>query len=650
LNRNALSRILDCLRRLPVMPRFQILLVSVLLVCALRGMALLDRPALYSYDLLNQVSATREVNERVVIIGLTEDDVRQFATLPLPDQVIADLIHAIDVAGPRAIGLTSSRDIAVPPGHEALKQAFRDTPYLIGIQHFPTDITERILPPKAVAYPHQAAISNVIIDKDGHFRRTLIRLDDPEHEESGYGLPWQLAKQYLQAEGIDLVVGKDGDIHIGDRVFENIEAGIGEYRGAAKYGTSLLLPYHRNVSYPTFSFHDLLEGRVPHELMADSVVVIGVTGQSLARSYPTPLTRQWHGRSEQTPSINILAHSVDDLISVAEGRWHPAWGLPEWANYLYIILCISLFFALSPWLRSTLRWFGAFFAFNGLMFLMAAMALRYGLWLPLVPIVIGTMLCGVGNLHRDLKRARRLRLQVGALQTIIDQLPEPVYVLDHKRRLQAANEAYCRIAGKLPEEMMHAALTVPATRPENGQRLRYCNELDESFEMIITERPAERGGHGARVGIIHCLLQLDGPTLSLGDCSRLEQRFEQAVYWTRVNDQQLFLLTIQAKQSGEGQAEKSLLCKAMRDRLQRALPDADMLFTDSERVQVHALLRRSREDGRPDPETLLNQFTWPLDIEDQSLRISITVGVSQHPHDGETLAALLNCSRAESVQ
>lgn len=74
------------------------------------------------------------IDNRVVIIGIDETDIRQLGTYPVPDRDLAKLLRTLQQYQPSVIGLDIVRDIPVEPGHQDLVAAFRDVPNLIAVE------------------------------------------------------------------------------------------------------------------------------------------------------------------------------------------------------------------------------------------------------------------------------------------------------------------------------------------------------------------------------------------------------------------------------------------------------------------------------------------------------------------------------------
>lgn len=71
------------------------------------------------------------IDNRIVIIGIDEADVRQYAW-PVDDALLTKLLDKVRQQQPRAIGLDLARDKPVGVGYSQLEKLFKTTPNLIG--------------------------------------------------------------------------------------------------------------------------------------------------------------------------------------------------------------------------------------------------------------------------------------------------------------------------------------------------------------------------------------------------------------------------------------------------------------------------------------------------------------------------------------
>ena len=93
--------------------------ISMLVFVGLLGLRLagsFEALELAVYDWYLRLRPDVPADTRIVLITVTENDIRQQGTWPLPDATIARVLDILAASRPRAIGLDIYRDIPVPPG------------------------------------------------------------------------------------------------------------------------------------------------------------------------------------------------------------------------------------------------------------------------------------------------------------------------------------------------------------------------------------------------------------------------------------------------------------------------------------------------------------------------------------------------------
>jgi CHASE2 domain-containing sensor protein len=122
-------------------------------------------------DTFIRLRSPEPTDDKVVIIGINEADIRSVRRYPIPDGEIAALLKTVEKYKPRAIGLDIVRDIPIEPGNDQLVKVFQQKKNLIGI--------EKVLPPDQIPPPpqlsqQQVGFSDLIPDQDGKYRRYLL--------------------------------------------------------------------------------------------------------------------------------------------------------------------------------------------------------------------------------------------------------------------------------------------------------------------------------------------------------------------------------------------------------------------------------------------------------------------------------------------
>ena len=111
---------MSVVRRLLRSPLAASVLASALVflsIMGLRSAGSLESLELAAYDWYIRLRPGAAVSDsRIVLITITERDIRDQGSWPLPDATLAQVLETLTQYRPRAIGLDIYRDIEVPPG------------------------------------------------------------------------------------------------------------------------------------------------------------------------------------------------------------------------------------------------------------------------------------------------------------------------------------------------------------------------------------------------------------------------------------------------------------------------------------------------------------------------------------------------------
>ena len=87
------------------------------------------------YDQYMRLRPPEPPDERIVIVGLDEADMKYIGQGYVPDGVYADLLQKLIAMQPRAIGLDIYRDLPYEPGHKELVEIFKSLFRTEGLEH-----------------------------------------------------------------------------------------------------------------------------------------------------------------------------------------------------------------------------------------------------------------------------------------------------------------------------------------------------------------------------------------------------------------------------------------------------------------------------------------------------------------------------------
>ena len=368
-----------------------------LLVIGLRLIGSLEPVELAMLDQFFRWRSPEPVDHRIVIIGIDEADVRQYAW-PIDDALLTKLLEKVRQQKPRAIGLDLARDKPVGIGYSQLENFFKTTPNLIGAakkadlvdSNFAVSSSSDINPPPALVNTEQVGAINLPVDADGRIRRGLLSLRLPDGKTSlSFGL--QLALLYLDGEKTVPFEQALNPL----RLREN----DGGYSRADVGGHQFIINYRRSLKgFQIVRMADVLEGKIATDLLRDRVVMIGTTAVSLRDWFFTPLDSGLGSTRIFTSGIEVHAQIVSHILSrTLDGRtgiqsWEKHW---EWLWIFGWSLAGSIL--IWQWrnvntkdrelqvlaLRSL-----SVLTLGGILVATCFIALSYGWWLPFVPAMI----------------------------------------------------------------------------------------------------------------------------------------------------------------------------------------------------------------------------------------------------------------------
>ena len=270
---------------------------------------------------------------RVLVITITEKDIQRQKRWPLSDRVLAQLLQQLQASKPTVIGLDLYRNVPIEPGHDELRDQFKQ-PNLIAIQNINT-LTGTPAPPDVP--PNQIGFNDLPIDPDNVIRRNVLFAEG----ETGalYSFSLRLALAYLKQQGIEPQASKSNPdyLQLGPAVFEQLKDNSGGYQKIEADGYQILLNYRsaENVARQV-SVSDVLDGRLHPSWVKDKIVIIGSTAPSLKDIFNTPYSA---GLTTNYKMPGVLVHSqmVSQILDASTGKRPLFWFWSEWAEIQWII-------------------------------------------------------------------------------------------------------------------------------------------------------------------------------------------------------------------------------------------------------------------------------------------------------------------------
>lgn len=399
-------------------------------------------------DLGLRLRPTEPPDNRIVIVGIQEADIRGPGKFPIPDQTLAQVLNQLQTYQPAAIGVDIYRDAPVEPGHQALVRALQ-APNMIAVEKvLPDQSGFTVDPPKSVP-AERLGFADAISDPDGKHRRALLGTLD-NNNNYRFSLALQLTQLYLAAKGLNLDNGvQDPDaMRFGSTEIPRFQPNWGGYVNADAGGNQTLINFRNSRSPFRFLTLQTLRQGVNPDWLRGKIVLIGYTAPSVkdlasSAAIVTDTPTLIYG-------VEAHAHAVSQIISaVLDGRpLLRVW----WDGFEYVwivfwgVLGISIGRLIrSPWV--SMGWL----AIAGV----SLVAISYGLlllgwWVSLLPTLLALGMNGA-LLAAFYRYDEALRLRLEDRQLIIDQTFDTI----HNGPLQTLAQLLQRMKGEgLPADQL----------------------------------------------------------------------------------------------------------------------------------------------------------------------------------------------------
>jgi CHASE2 domain-containing sensor protein len=377
------------------------------------------------------------IDERILIVGINERDIRNLENYPINDRELAQLITIIQQHRPQAIGVDLIRDKPQPPGSDDLNNIFQQQNNVFGIEKILADEgNSRIsaIEPSSALPLERVGFVDAVLDRDGNLRRSLLSVI--QDDELKFSLTIRLAENYLKERNITLENAADDPetMQLGRLKLTRVTPNTGGYINVDAGGNQILLNFRRGKHpFRTVSLADLTTGKVDTNWIRDRIVLIGITALSVrddvnTNAAPSDNPGWVYGVEIQAHGISqILSSVLDDrkLLTVWSDGWEYVWIL-AWGFFgIGLARCLSQ----SPW-KLLVTIIISSLAFSVICYLLL---LEFALWLPVVPSLLVLLINGLGLTTSLFYRDRQnLKFKLKERQYTIDYMSSTI----HNRPIQ----------------------------------------------------------------------------------------------------------------------------------------------------------------------------------------------------------------------
>lgn len=395
-----------------------VLLTGVLVTGAIalvRQLGWLEASELDAFDWLVRNRPAEETDERLLVVGVTEDDVQLRQEYPVEDGTLAELLSTLQTYNPRVIGLDIARDVPQGAGREDLRQVLTSSDRIVTGCVMSSADEPGVAPAPGIP-DEQVGFADLPVDPQGIIRRSIListpalterqlptdhLCNDVSADNELLSLSFLLALIYLEDEGVPIQQTAAGELQLGSAIVPRLEQTAAAYHqnGATDY--QVMLNYRTgDVPVRVVSLTDVLEEKIQPDWVEDRLVLIGYTSTVANDHFFTPSSGHHEG-DLSTPGVVIHAQSASQLISAAlDGRalirYWPTWGETLWILAGSILGGSAGFYARKVWQFLLIEAIlGAALVITCYGFLLG------GLWVPLTPAMLGMGMTAIGTLLLD---------------------------------------------------------------------------------------------------------------------------------------------------------------------------------------------------------------------------------------------------------
>lgn len=646
------------------------------------------------YDQYFRVRPLESVDDRILIIGIDEQDLQQYG-YPISDRTLARLLQKVNQGKPQAIGLDIYRDLPIEPGQAELAKAFKTIPNLIGIELVENSGKSGVRPPEILENKNKIGFNNVPRDADSKVRRGLLYLTDTKNKQKFHkSFALQLASIYLKNQGIESKPSpkNPNELQFKNTVFPWFRPNDGSYIRAYDGGYQFLINLRGPAgTFPSIPMRDILENRVSPDLIKNRIVIIGSTAPSIKDSEFTSYSDGIFKSSEPMYGVELQAQLTSQIISsVLDGRTLiKVW--PEPLEWLWIFGCSWVGAALSWKLQSLRRSVSLIILISIGITGVTYLAFLRGWWIPLVPANLaligsaGVIIAHLAHLQGQLKRSTEF------LQSIINTIPDPIFVKNKDHQKIVLNQAYCKFVGYPLDVLMeksddqlfpkHEAELFrqqdemafnTSWEQENEEQLTDINGITH---YIATKRSLHRDAAGNLylVGVIRDITERKllednlkqiaaelkrsnaelrvssehDPLTGLPNRILFQERLTQSLEWANRQNRMVALLFLDLNDFKHvndtlGHQIGDLLLKTIGDRLKGCLRGSDTvsrLGGDEFTVILPGI--PSKSDVARVSQKILDTIIQDMVLEGQKVLITTSIGISLYPTDAQDMKTLI---------
>lgn len=519
-------------------------------VIGLRLIGILQPLELATLDQSFRWRPAQPPDERIVIVGITESDIRSLNQWPLSDAKLAELIQKIQQGQPQSIGLDLYRDLQSQSGSAEINQVFSDAPNIFGIWLLQRPTTQdgvarriedaiAVYPPAQLAAQQQIGFNNTIQDVDQRVRRSLLYWSVPLEQTDA---PGRIQTQHYESFALKIaqfylkqfnITAEDAPgyrnpqvMQLGQAILPPLQQSDGPYANADAGGYQIMANYRGPAGhFQQVSALDVLRGNVSADRFRDRIVLIGSIADSLKDSVATPFSTLNHDSPQLMSGVELQANFISQLLTAALTGQGIFKTLPEAVEWVWIWIAAYWGTYISWRLRSLRKSLILIGASSVGLILLTHAAFTAGWLIPLLPSLLALLGASIMVTNYIAHAKQEMNRSKEFLAQVIDSIPDPIFVKDRDHAWIVLNQAYAQFIGTSMDDLLGRKVNqvFPAaqaqwlrTQDEWVFEHQATQEVEEEFVNLQGQRyhistkrslHRDRAGNVFLVGVIHDITQ-----------------------------------------------------------------------------------------------------------------------------------------------
>lgn len=296
-----------------------------------RYLGVIESWELAGYDQMIQLVQHKQPDDRILIVAITEADIRS-QRWPISDRTVTQLLQKLQKHDPAVIGLDIYRDVPQQPGHSSLIDLLKKSKNIITI----VDDASGIPAPPGLS-KEQIGFNDLLLDPDGVVRRNLLYIPTDQGSLSSFSL--RLAQNHLKKYDISPQSSRTEPpyLQLGKAIFVRLQSDSGGYQKIDARGYQVMLNYRSSKPIARqVTLQQVLSGQVDPDWIKDKIVIIGSTAPSLNDLFLTPYSPTQQ-ENYKMPGVLVHAQMVSQILGAALGEKPLFWFWPEWLEVIWIL-------------------------------------------------------------------------------------------------------------------------------------------------------------------------------------------------------------------------------------------------------------------------------------------------------------------------